>query len=353
MAFQLCSCWTFLCIVIFLLRNISADPSSRYTLNHTKVRFSEAIKRCSSGVLTTIATQQEVDDIMNLILKSVLLEKEFTFWVGLKIENKCVDLSKPLRGFWWLENNSEESEVSRWVEEPERSCTTSRCAALKGRVDGSNVTWGLIPLPCDKQKNSFICKMKDQQNTIKSGPEPTTPEHIPTEPLQPATPETMPAPSDPGPNVTTSGPRLVNGSPSSSSLVSDSCQSPSIPEARWLTLITNDGRRIQVECWSSIRFELVCSGEPTVWRLVNGSLANFTAIGIACANATQKEHHSGLQSSILIPVLIAVVVLVVLLVVIAVTVKCCLKRRSKKRAIKKAEKMELKSKTRKDSFSLA
>uniref|UniRef100_A0A3Q0TBL3 C-type lectin domain-containing protein n=1 Tax=Amphilophus citrinellus TaxID=61819 RepID=A0A3Q0TBL3_AMPCI len=329
MAFQLRSCWTFLCIVIFLLRNISADPSSRYTLNHTKVRFSEAIKRCSSGVLTTIATQQEVDDILNLISKSVLLEKEFTFWVGLRIKSKCVDLSKPLRGFWWLENNSEESEVSRWVEEPELSCTTSRCAALKGRVDGSNVTWGLIPLPCDKQNNSFIY------------------------PLQHATPETTPAPSDPGPKVTTSGPRLVNGSLSSSSLVSDLCQSPSIPEARWITLVPNDGKRIKVECWSSIRFELVCSGEPTVWRLVNGSQANFTAIGIVCANANQKEHHSGLHSSILIPVLIAVGVLVVLLVVIAVTVKCCLKRRSKKRAIKKAEKMELKSKTRKDSFSLA
>lgn len=353
MAFQLCSCWTFFCIVVFLLRIISADLSSRYNLNQTKVSFSEANRRCASGVLTTIATQQEVDEILNLISKSVL-EKEFTFWVGLKIKNKCVDLTKPLKGFWWLENNSEESEVSHWVEEPKLSCTTTRCAALKGRVSDSAVTWGLISLSCDKNiKNSFICKMKEQQDVMNLGPGPTTPEHTPTEPVQHATPGTTPLPSEPGPKVTTAGYGLINVSRSSSSLVSDSCQSPSIPEARWLNLATNGGRRIQVECWSSVQFELVCSGEPTVWRLTNGSQANFTAISIACANATQKENYSGLQSAILIPVVIAVGVLVVLLVVIAVTVKCCLKRRSKKRAIKKAEKMEMKNKNRKDSFSLA
>uniref|UniRef100_A0A3B4FRM8 C-type lectin domain-containing protein n=1 Tax=Pundamilia nyererei TaxID=303518 RepID=A0A3B4FRM8_9CICH len=287
-------CWTLhLCIFVFLLRNISSAPSSQYTLNHNKLSFNKATKKCpGSSVLTTIATQQEVDEILKLIFKSEPFQNEFTFWVGLRItSSECIDRSKPLRGFKWLENNSEESEVSQWAEDPEHTCTTDRCAALKGQFDGSNVTWGLIPLNCHKDKNAFICKLR-------------------------------------------------------------SCQRPSIPEARSLKMLSGN-MKIQVQCWSSISFDLVCSGEPTVWRLENGALANITAIKIECANATQKEENSVLWSTILLPVLIATGVLVFLLVVIAVTVKCCLNRRSKKRAIKKAEKMEMKSKNRKDSFSLA
>lgn len=335
MAFQLCSCWTLhLCIFVFLLRNISSAPSSQYTLNHRKLSFNNAAKKCpGSSVLTTIATQQEVDEILKLIFKSEPFQNEFTFWVGLRItSSECIDRSKPLRGFKWLENNSEESEVSQWAEDPEHTCTTDRCAALKGQFDGSNVTWGLIPLNCHKDKNAFICKVKDGDTTIKLGSEPPPPEYTPIKPSKPK--------REPG---------FINDSHSAELR---SCQRPSIPEARSLKMLSGN-MKIQVQCWSSISFDLVCSGEPTVWRLENGALANITAIKIECANATQKEEDSVLRSTILLPVLIATGVLVFLLVVIAVTVKCCLNRRSKKRAIKKAEKMEMKSKNRKDSFSLA
>uniref|UniRef100_A0A668RWP2 C-type lectin domain-containing protein n=1 Tax=Oreochromis aureus TaxID=47969 RepID=A0A668RWP2_OREAU len=314
-------CWTLhLCIFVFLLRNISSAPSSRYILNHNKLSFNNAAKKCPGGsVLTTIATQQEVDEILKLIFKSEPLQNGFTFWVGLRItSSECIDRSKPLRGFKWLENNSEESEVSQWAEDPEHTCTTDRCVALKGQFDGLNVTWGLIPLNCHKDKNAFICKVKDGDTTIKLGSEQPPPGDTPTKPPPPEdTPTKPPSPEDTPikPSKPKREPGFINDSHS----------------ARSLKMLS----------------------EPTVWRLENGALANITAIKIECANATQKEEDSVLRLTILLPVLIATGVLVFLLVVIAVTVKCYLNRRSKKRAIKKAEKMEMKSKNRKDSFSLA
>lgn len=355
MALQLCSCWTLhLCIFVFLLRNISSAPSSRYILNHNKLSFNNAAKKCPGGsVLTTIATQQEVDEILKLIFKSEPFQNGFTFWVGLRItSSECIDRSKPLRGFKWLENNSEESEVSQWAEDPEHTCTTDRCVALKGQFDGLNVTWGLIPLNCHKDKNAFICKVKDGDTTIKLGSEQPPPGDTPTKPPPPEdTPTKPPSPEDTPikPSKPKREPGFINDSHSAELR---SCQRPSIPEARSLKMLSGN-TKIQVQCWSSVSFDLVCSGEPTVWRLENGALANITAIKIECANATQKEEDSVLRLTILLPVLIATGVLVFLLVVIAVTVKCYLNRRSKKRAIKKAEKMEMKSKNRKDSFSLA
>lgn len=172
---------------------------------------------------------------------------------------------------------------------------------------------------------------------------------------------------------------------------------------RSFILDPEDAGQITVECWSSDLVQLHCSGRPLVWRLLDDSPANFSAVchpcepgfrkdalgrcvdinecegdpcrhkcvnsegsyrcvcytdedgthydeGTPACTDTTTDSEDGVLSGILMPVLVAVAAFVVLVVIVAVTVKCCLMRRSKKRAIKKAEKMAMQSKDEKDSF---
>ncbi|XP_054470299.1 C-type lectin domain family 14 member A [Anoplopoma fimbria] len=176
-----------------------SDPASslNYTIRHTKVSFDQAAADCSPGVLTTLATDQEVADVLRLIPASSLAhQKDFTFWVGLrKVKDECVVPTLPLRGFKWTEDGSEDTQVSRWTEEPKNTCTTVRCAALKGEWNGSKVTsWGLIPVSC-RNSYQFICKLRDTAGRP-AAPEPTKP--AAPEPPKPAAPEpTKPAAPEP------------------------------------------------------------------------------------------------------------------------------------------------------------
>ncbi|XP_045918662.1 C-type lectin domain family 14 member A isoform X2 [Micropterus dolomieu] len=441
-------CWIHLWILIQLFRNISADPGSpRYTVHFNQVNYDQAMQACSPGVLTTLATEQEVAHVLGLIAKSVapLKQSNFTLWVGLrKVKDECVVTELPLRGFKWTDG-SEESEVSRWTKEPEETCTSVLCAALNGDIDGSTVTrWSLSPVTCRKGYG-FICKLRTggtPEPAIKPAtPEPATPGPQPAskgpatpgpqpaskgpatpgpQPASkgPATPGLQPAtkgPATPGPQPaspepatpdtdlkSTTGPKLQRPDPDPKAVPGlDPCQPPVIPRARSLIPDPNDSRRIQVQCWFPFQLDLSCSGRPAVWRLLDGSPANFSAICQPCEAGFQKdpsgdcedvdecrggarcrhgclntegsyrcvcsnqsgEHHdedscadmapngdSGLMTGILIPALVAVAALVLLVVVVVVTVKCCLMRRSKKRAMKKAEKMAMRSK---DSFETA
>ncbi|XP_068608117.1 C-type lectin domain family 14 member A [Brachionichthys hirsutus] len=188
---------------------------------------------------------------------------------------------------------------------------------------------------------------------------------------------------------------------------SDSCKRPSITDARSLSLDPSNSSSIQVECWSSAQVELRCWGRPAVWRLLDDSPANLTAVCQPCDVGFQKSidgncedinecsgggafcrqtclntvgsfrcvcsddngtHHDEYSpacmdapatgditwmTDVMTLVLIAVAALVVLVVVLVVVVRCCFIRRSKKRAMKKAEKMAMTSKDDKDSFEKA
>ncbi|KAM7402836.1 hypothetical protein PAMA_003657 [Pampus argenteus] len=403
------SCWINLWLSI-LLRGISADPAllTRYFYHDTEVSFDQAVHSCSPGILTTLATKQEVAEIHRLISSvSLLKQNRFTFWVGLKkAKNQCVVPTLPLRGFKWVVDGSEETQMTRWKEEPEETCTTVRCAALTGEFNGSSVSsWGLIPFSC-RTKNQFICQQRDGQTVgrpengeadVKPAvpkAEAATPEHAVPE-TKPTAPESKPTVAEPeieqGPNP---GPE------------SDLCLHPFIPSARSLSLVPENSSRIRVECWSSVQLELHCSGYPAVWRLLDDSPANFTTVCLPCGDGFRKDasgnckdidecsgsspcrhiclnmegsykcvcsdqdgkHHDedsqicmemaagtegGILSGILIPVLVAVAVLVVLVVVVVVTVKYFLMRQSKKHAMKKAEKITMDSKDSKDSFETA
>ncbi|XP_068457080.1 C-type lectin domain family 14 member A [Clinocottus analis] len=201
-------CWIHLAV---LFRNTWANLASspHYTIHRAQLSFEQAAEDCSPGVLTTLATQSEVTDILGLISQSAD-QGEFTFWVGLrKVKNECVVPTLPLRGFKWMEDGSEDSQVSRWTQEPKYTCTTVRCAALKGEWDGSGVTrWGLVPVTC-KNSYQFICKLKDRETGVEPKapelPKPSAPEPpIPAapEPPKPAKPEPRPATQKPEPPKT-------------------------------------------------------------------------------------------------------------------------------------------------------
>lgn len=391
-----CSSWMHLSLIIIVFRNISAYPASppRYTIHSNKSSFDEAMDLCSPGVLATIKTEQELGIIIGEISSgSHLHQNPSIFWVGLrKAKKECVLPTLPLRGFKWIEDGSEKSQVSRWIVEPENTCTTLRCAALKLHVDGSKVTsWGLIPVGC-RNKYQFICKLGDRltggtpKPPNSAVPEPHNPEPVPAtrepEPEPPTSELPTEGPEQKSDQNPKTGPEVHSLKPGSEpALGSDSCQHPVIHPARSIILDPINSSRIQVECWTKIQLELHCSGRPAVWRMLDNSPANFTTLCQPCANGFKKDasgncldctnedgkhqdedspvctdvpvNNDNFMSGILFPVLVAVAALVVLVVVVIVMVKCCLMRRSKKRAMKKAEKMGLKTKEDTDSFETA
>nr|XP_046269668.1 C-type lectin domain family 14 member A [Scatophagus argus]XP_046269669.1 C-type lectin domain family 14 member A [Scatophagus argus]XP_046269670.1 C-type lectin domain family 14 member A [Scatophagus argus]XP_046269671.1 C-type lectin domain family 14 member A [Scatophagus argus] len=299
-----CSCWVSLWMVTVLFGNITASPAN-YTIHHTPANFDQAMNECSPGVLTTLATEQEVNHIFKLVSESVSLLKqnELTFWIGLrKVKNECVVPMLPLRGFKWIEDGSEETQVIRWMEEPEQTCTTVRCAALKGRSNGSMVTgWGLIPVSC-RTRYQFICKLRDTEpappqpkptaSKLKpSATEPHKPKPRPaTQKPEPTTPEPEHATQEPKAD-TKIGPELqgLNPDPSSKpALGLDSCQKPHVPGARFLSLDNNNTRTL-VDCWTTMQLELHCAGRPAVWRLLDSSPANLTTICQPCEIGFQKD----------------------------------------------------------------
>ncbi|AWP15941.1 putative complement component C1q receptor-like [Scophthalmus maximus] len=203
MASGFCFCWIHL-LTLVLSSSLSASPP-RYTLHRTRLSFDRASEVCSPGVLATLATEQEVADVLRLVSRSLPPQNEFSFWVGLKKpKNKCVVPTLPLRGFRWTEDDSEESQVILWAKEPQDTCTTVRCAALQGRVHGSTVQrWGLVPVTCrNTSVHQFICKLRDRRmgptSEDRVTPDtPAAPEPVTAGP-GPAAPE-PPQPAKPGP----------------------------------------------------------------------------------------------------------------------------------------------------------
>lgn len=133
--------------------------------------------------------------------------------------------------------------------------------------------------------------------------------------------------------------------------------------------------RVRVECWSSVQLDLFCGGDPVLWRMLDGSVADLDQVCQPCNAGFKKDeagrcqdvdecsetpcrsscvntvgsfkcvcedgdgnlHDDGAPAcqgkagSILMPVLVAVAAVVVLAVIILVTVKCCMMRRKKEK----------------------
>lgn len=326
-----CSSWIHLWMVFTVFRSISADPvqPSHYTIYSQQVSFDQAMRHCSPGVLTTISTQQEVSEILQEISISLpaLLQNNFTFWVGLrKVKHECVVPSLPLRGFRWTHDGSQDSQVSSWAVEPQFTCTSVRCAALKGEFDGTAVTgWGLIADSC-KSSYQFICKLskkntEDRETTdkpSKPGQEQTLlepelfttalPEPATSEPLTPAAPTTKkpdPRPETPKPEPEpepSTRPKVglnypypgsePQGPDPDPAKGKDSCEHPKttqFPGIRSFILDPGNSSWIKAECWYSVVVELHCLGYPAVWRLLDDSPANFSTVCLPCESGFQKN----------------------------------------------------------------
>uniref|UniRef100_A0A3B3CMY3 C-type lectin domain-containing protein n=2 Tax=Oryzias melastigma TaxID=30732 RepID=A0A3B3CMY3_ORYME len=376
------SVWT-LVLVAWLLPEASAAPSSgaQFTLSSFQASFDQAVEACSPGVLASLTNKQDVQRITELLKSSA----EKTFWIGLKKnKNDCVTQTHALRGFRWVEDNSQVTQVRRWVKEPKLTCIEARCGALTHEFVRSDVQLGLLSDSC-KAKNHFICKQKDRPT---GGTPTTTP--VTTEP-EPTTPQTRPGTIKPSTAA-------LQPSPSPKS-ESDPCHLPQIPN-RSFKMSSLNSLTIQLECWSDITVDLRCHGQPLMWRVLDGSPADFSILcqpceagfrkddlgrcvdidecGVGapcqhtcintpgsyrcvCANGTQADgatcgdadQNNNKLSGLLVPVLVGTAALILLVVVVVVTVKCCMMRRSRKRAKAEAEKMRMRSSNGRDSFATA
>ncbi|KAM9707889.1 C-type lectin domain family 14 member A [Menidia menidia] len=374
---RLCCWWTSLWIANLWLGYVTAH---QYTLSQKRTTFNEAMNECSPGTLATVIAKHEVQQILELINNSVSPQEEFIAWIGLRRDKKdCVVSSEPLRGYKWIANSSQETQVSMWLDEPKLTCTELRCAAIKWRLVQSEVELGLVPAGC-KNTHRFICKLSGAVTERSRNGEQTTRTTAATEPepkrTTPGTKIAMssPYPVTPRPKILTPEPEGQPGAGSGTAL--DLCQHPGISGNRALSLDPRNVSKIRVECWSSIQLDLFCAGRPGEWRMLDGSPANLSSICVECDPGFEKnasgycvdvdecrgsnpcrytclntegsyrclcaEHHGNETchdavtkqgsfplTTILIPAVVGAVVLLVLIVVLVI---CCLRRRSKKRA---------------------
>lgn len=297
----------------------------RYSVHDQLTSFDAAAKACFPGALTTLATKQELGAVLSLISQNKD-QNEFNFWIGLrKVRQNCVFSMAPLRGFHWIHDGSDESEVSRWAEEPEQTCLSERCVALRGRMNGSLVAdWGMVPIKC-KTKYQYICKTTGELHTPtaatpKTGLEPPRQEFPSTAPAgpepgqeaqQPAATREPPGSETYGPELqpepesqtllplyppTKPNPGLVNGAgpdqgsgPGPDRINPPFCKKPHMPSARFLSLDSEHPLRMLVECWPGQQIQVLCSGQPPSWHLLNGSPANFSSMCRRCGRGLQPD----------------------------------------------------------------
>ncbi|XP_033984905.1 C-type lectin domain family 14 member A [Trematomus bernacchii] len=300
--------WFWFCWVLGAM--VWASPPL-FSLHPSPVIFSVAEDACPPGELASLSSDQEVSAVLDLVSGS----NGSVFWVGLRKGGSA----GPGGG-------SRAPQVVRWAQEPQETCTTLRCAAIKLNQTGtSGTSWGLIPVSC-RNKNPYICKgrgtpqptsaTQDPEPDLKPkfGPEPdpkpdsgtepdlkpdsgTEPDLKPdsgTEPdLKPDSGTEPDLKSDSGtePDLKSDSgtepdlkpdsgtePDLKPDSGTEPDLKSDSgtepdpCPWPPILGTR--SLREDNSTRVLAECWSGLQLDLVCSGRPPAWRLTDGSVAN-------------------------------------------------------------------------------
>ncbi|XP_029454761.1 C-type lectin domain family 14 member A [Rhinatrema bivittatum] len=135
---------------------------SCYSIHSKTKTFSTAQTSCQpGGFLTTMKDEAEKLDILkllNLLPEGKGSHATTTFWIGLsKNVKQCVIEDKPLRGFFWI-NGKEDSNISKWIKEPTKSCMSTRCVGLQvTEASPDQESWGWKDLNCNKE-HGYICK---------------------------------------------------------------------------------------------------------------------------------------------------------------------------------------------------
>ncbi|ETE66623.1 Complement component C1q receptor, partial [Ophiophagus hannah] len=141
-----------------------------YTLNFGRFSWMDAQQKCkdNGGNLMTLKSQEEALLVPQLLTKMPKGEagtvSEVRLWIGLhRKKGKCYDKHRPLRGFRWV-TGGEDTQYSKWGQEPRETCLSNMCVALQGAPSSSqelpwvdslcgNATAGL---------SGFLCKFSFQ-----------------------------------------------------------------------------------------------------------------------------------------------------------------------------------------------
>ncbi|XP_006878413.1 PREDICTED: LOW QUALITY PROTEIN: C-type lectin domain family 14, member A [Chrysochloris asiatica] len=169
-AFALCLLWQAFCPVPGRGEHPTADRAgcsasgACYSLHHATIQRKAAEEACSlrGGALSTVRGGPELRAVLALLRAGPGPgggSKDHLFWVSLERQKSyCTQENKPLRGFSWMvpDGDGLESETLQWVEEPQRSCTSRRCAGLQ--TTGGVEPAGWKEMRCHLRADGYLCK---------------------------------------------------------------------------------------------------------------------------------------------------------------------------------------------------
>ncbi|KAL2789994.1 C-type lectin domain family 14 member A precursor [Daubentonia madagascariensis] len=135
-----------------------------YSLHHAAIKRLSAEEACNlrGGALSTVHGGAELRAVLALLRAGPVPGEgsgDLLFWVSLERKRShCTLESEPLRGFSWPSSDASgsESDTLQWVEEPQRSCTARRCAALQ--ATGGVEPAGWKEMLCHLRANGYLCK---------------------------------------------------------------------------------------------------------------------------------------------------------------------------------------------------
>nr|XP_055028801.1 C-type lectin domain family 14 member A [Misgurnus anguillicaudatus] len=325
--------------LVSFLNLVHSFPEALYSVHPNKLSFEEAQDFCKpGGYLANVRDGQDFDRIQKAIWDTY--NKSVTsFWIGLKKKKGlCVLPSKPLRGFHWTTEDSEDFHEITWKGNPMHTCTEERCGLLS--VTYSTRSIGLMDSAC-KQKHPFIC----QRNVQKTCHPPSIF----------GTHDIIDNPNDPYTRQVTCSSGATFTLTCSMDLMWIVKGNENVDVSQ-LCLQCNSGYRRDAsgncvdinECSdknacresTTLTPDLKSDGVSPTYFNVNKDASLRDDVNTN-GTAVEIEEHNGDISNIVVPVIIALLILAVVLVIIAAIVKCCLHRRSVKRAKRKAEAVAL------------
>ncbi|XP_018590348.1 C-type lectin domain family 14 member A [Scleropages formosus] len=334
--------------------------SELYFVPREKAAFEKAQNICN-GLLTDMKNMEEAQSIFSVVSDAVQSDGIFHFWIGLKKpKTRCVEKNAPLKGFVWTVDNSTDSKLNEWNQDPPETCTGTLCGLLsvdirKGTVDN----WSFKSMGC-KIENRFICKRPHYEMKIKFIRVPDEPQVMEVRCPLGAVILVHPQPDgdlklDNGSSINDVllCPECESGHPGSHKescgdhcdLCSFGCidyETSSVCNCVKGYVQSEDGTSCKKmsarqDDPSTVSLNLVSSYPPT---FNSTPLAPTSGINTMTTAATQLQNTFEGKFSIFIPVLVVLSVLVVLVVLVLAIIKCCLRKNSKKLSGKK----ELKSK---------
>ncbi|XP_052009922.1 complement component C1q receptor-like [Xyrauchen texanus] len=350
--------------LVSLLNMVCCLPESSYTIHLDKRSFEDAQNYCTPGsFLTDIPNENEIAKILKAI--SDKNNKTATlFWIGLK-KNKgnCMMQNLPLKGFYWMVDNSTQSNGIKWKTTPTDTCTDVRCGLLSVEYeDNSAKSSGAMDAAC-KNNYPFICKRNVKvtcsrpdilgiHNIIENTTEPFARQVICSSNhkfnLECSNDLVWTVVGYPNMDVSQLCLQCKEGLKKDSSgncVDIDECETTNPCKYRCINTagsykcVCPDNDNDSDACNES----MVSTTDPKNSNADEGKseptiLPDYTSTHKTIGHT---EENTGSTSYIIVPVIIALLIFMVLLVIIAAVIKCCLRRRTIKLARRKAEAVAL------------